>query len=200
MITADSGEDGALFNVLPAYASLLASLEQAKKKHAKFTNLATSINLAWSKLDEYYQNTDDSKVYFVASVLDPRVKLRYFEKTWKKSWLTGARAKLDKYVEEFITAMGIGTNRLDHEMDYSQTVETTFGSWREADDDRNEVDNEWDRYLGAGRVKDFVRFSLRQWWIAHRGEFPILSQIALELLAVPAMLMEVERVFSGYVR
>ena len=79
-----TSEDGALFNVLPAFDKILSSLEEAKKKHVENSYFATCINLAWSKMDDYDQKTDISKVYLVASILDPRVKMRYFEKSWKK--------------------------------------------------------------------------------------------------------------------
>ena len=77
-------------------------------------------------LNEYYQESDDSKVYLVASVLDPHVKLRYFELNWKHEWLIDIHKKLDKYLEEFTAAMGIdsqGTERgVDQEMNDSQKV------------------------------------------------------------------------------
>jgi hypothetical protein len=195
-----TGEDGALFNILPAFDYILSILESAKKKYTKFPYLTTCINLAWKKFDEYYHHTDIAKVYLVASVLDPRVKLRYFESVWKREWLVGVREKLNEYMEEFVVAMKIDRSARepsDNEMFDSQTTETMFGSWRLADEDEMEVKNEWEQYLEKGRVKDFLGFSLRGWWIAHRYEFPILSQIALELLAIPAMSTEVERVFSG---
>ena len=79
---------------------------------------------------------------------------------------------------------------------------TSFGSWRsfEDDDDITEVDRiagEWDKYLKEKRVKDTEGFSLRGWWLANEGRFPILCKVALDLMAVPAMSTEVERVFSG---
>ena len=36
-----------------------------------------------------------------------------------------------------------------------------------------------------------------QWWGARRKEFPILSQMALDLLSIPLMSAECERVFSS---
>ncbi|TMI78761.1 MAG: hAT transposon family protein, partial [Bacteroidetes bacterium] len=198
-----TSEDGALFNVLPAFDKILSSLEEAKKKHVENSYFATCINLAWSKMDDYYQKTDISKVYLVASVLDPRVKMCYFEKSWKKEWLEGARDKLDKYWEDFTIAMKVDACRnagesSDCEMLESQNSDTTFGSWREADDKGFENQSEWEKYLEAGRVRDHKAFSVWRWWIAHQDEYPILSQIALEVLAIPAMSTEVERVFSGY--
>ena len=205
----EGSEDGALCNVLPAFDSLLLKLETAKKKYLKTdnTNFATSVNLAWKKMDEYYDKSDDSKVYFVASILDPRIKLRYFEKNWPAHWLVDSQTKLDAYLKEFTTAMGIttinpgGTESSDDSGDDSQNTETTFGNWRELDPDEDAlaVETEWQRYLGTGRVKDSKGFSVRKWWISHRAEFPLLFRIALETLAIPTMSTEVERVFSGYV-
>jgi hypothetical protein len=36
-----------------------------------------------------------------------------------------------------------------------------------------------------------------QWWQANEGEYPILSQLAYDLLSIPAMSAENKRVFSG---
>ena len=48
--------------------------------------LASCINLAWTKLNKYYEATDDSiTVYATAVMLDPRLKQQYFDRNWKKS-------------------------------------------------------------------------------------------------------------------
>ena len=36
-----------------------------------------------------------------------------------------------------------------------------------------------------------------QWWIDNAGRFPILSHLALDILAIPTTSVEPERVFSG---
>ena len=36
-----------------------------------------------------------------------------------------------------------------------------------------------------------------QWWQANEGEYSILSQLAYDLLSIPAMSAENEHVFSG---
>ena len=73
--------NGALCDVLPAFDHLLNHLERAKAElmGRGDSHLATCVNLAWRKLDEYYKYTDDSTVYLVATVLDPRLKFGYFE-------------------------------------------------------------------------------------------------------------------------
>jgi hypothetical protein len=34
------------------------------------------------------------------------------------------------------------------------------------------------------------------WWMAHQGSFPVLSQLALDVFAIPAMVTDCERSFS----
>ncbi|KAJ0138362.1 Highly reducing polyketide synthase azaB [Fusarium oxysporum f. sp. albedinis] len=36
----------------------------------------------------------------------------------------------------------------------------------------------------------------REWWMAHQGQFPMASQLALGILAIPAMASNCERSFS----
>lgn len=53
--------------------------------------------------------------------------------------------------------------------------------------------NELDKYLNA--PTEDVADPL-QWWRLHRHTYPVLSQMAFDLLAVPAMSSECERAFS----
>lgn len=201
----ETTEDGALFNVLPAFDHLLSRLEMAKETYANNPRLATCVNLAWKKLKEYYMETDFSKVYLVAAVLDPRVKLRYFEQNWEPEWLVGIRDKLDSYIEEFSRAIEVHDYIVPNpdgvHMNESQDSNTTFGSWRKSDEDEGltGLAKEWERCLESARVKDYKGFSVRRWWIVQRDQLPVLSQVALETLAIPAMSTEVERTFSGYI-
>jgi len=64
-------------------------------------------------MDEYYRETDESKVYLMASVLDPRLKMEYFKKHWRKSWLKDYQTKLDDFMEEFTTKMGKSNVNID---------------------------------------------------------------------------------------
>ena len=69
--TSNASEDGALFNVLPAYEHILTKLEEAKTKYIEDIRFGTYINLAWLKKNNYYEKTETSKAYLVTAVLDP---------------------------------------------------------------------------------------------------------------------------------
>lgn len=45
--------------------------------------LCVGVNLGWKKLDEYYQETDQSPVYVVAVVLHPVLEWKWLGKAWK---------------------------------------------------------------------------------------------------------------------
>jgi hypothetical protein len=34
-----------------------------------------------------------------------------------------------------------------------------------------------------------------EWWMAHQGQFPMVSQLALDILAIPAMATDCDRSF-----
>ena len=145
----------------------------------------------------------------MATILDPHLKLRYFEQSWLKEWMNGINEKLEEHIETFVKAMGLNMNndwpnKHDAEMHGNQESNTAFGSWRcldDAEDDDTEMGwrIELEAYLKASRVKDYRGFSVRDFWISNQGRFPILSRVALELLSIPSISTEVERIFSGYI-
>ena len=64
-------------------------------------------------------------------------------------------------------------------------------------------DDELTRYLRApllvleGSAND--NFDVLEWWRGNVKEYPILAQMAFDIFSIPAMSVEPERVFSGYV-
>ena len=54
-----------------------------------------------------------------------------------------------------------------------------------------------DKYEEYLRIPAQPCDKLLEWWKAHSGQFPVLSQMALDLLSVPLMSAECERVFSA---
>jgi hypothetical protein len=50
--------------------------------HKDNSYLSTSVNLAWTKLEEYYKLMDNTPVYVAALFLHPRFQFEYFKKKW----------------------------------------------------------------------------------------------------------------------
>ena len=89
---------GSLLSVLPAMDCLLSHLEKAKEKsRPRDTPFQCAIEKSWSTLDKYYTLTDSALVNIAAVVLDPRMKMDYFQRNWKEEWLTAAKAKVESF-------------------------------------------------------------------------------------------------------
>ena len=53
--------------------------------------------------------------------------------------------------------------------------------------------NKLERYL---RLKPQATTNPVEWWMAQRTSFPLLSKLALNILAIPAMAADCKRAFS----
>src|SRR5579859_7781982 len=99
----DERMNSVIFDVLPSFDYLLQHLEDAKKKFTGKSTMATSINLAWLKLNEYYEKSDLTSVYVIATMLDSRMKYGYFERRWatRQDWIKIAKAKFQATYEQY---------------------------------------------------------------------------------------------------
>lgn len=170
--------------------------------------LAIAINNAWLKLDKYYTLTDMTEVYVAAVVLNPYKKWSYFEASWKSKpdWLATAKEKVRGLWEEYKDkAAHSGSIQATPDLsrqqkdygrpDYLAEFERSLYAQEEAEDLRDE----YDYYIEPGREKVHESKQLHpiRWWQNREAEYPVLSQLAFDLLSIPAMAAGVERVFSG---
>jgi hypothetical protein len=65
----------------------------------EYRMLATGVNLAWKKLDHYYQVTDQSPVYVAAVVLHPAYTWRWVRSKWKgrPDWITHSQEAVKQF-------------------------------------------------------------------------------------------------------
>ena len=99
----DGWMNGAIFDVLPSFNYLLQHLEHAKRKFTEKSTIVTCINLAWFKLNEYYEKNNLTSVYIIATMLDPRMMYGYFECCWatRQEWIKTAKAKFQIVYERY---------------------------------------------------------------------------------------------------
>lgn len=190
--------NGAIFDVLPAMDLLLSQLEQAKVIYRTINpRLASCINLAWKKLDEYYQLSDSSPVYIAAVVLDPRMKFQYFEKRWAShpDWVITAKERIRGLFEEYKQRYRFALP-LDP-CPKSSTTPSALMKWKFGPAILSEISiDELDHYLSTELEQGHV--NPRDWWHINGLRFPVMETMAWDIMAIPAMSAEVERVFSGY--
>lgn len=199
---------GSISTVLLGMDMLLSHLEKAKMENLLGSEpLKRAIEAAWSKLDYYYQLTDSAPVYGIAIVLDPRLKLDYFKRKWKADWIVELKRKLQREYEEYKkdsvtqesqTACTDVLSTLEH-MENDNGAKIDINGW--CFGNNVPTQNELDEYLSTPCVRSEERergkeFNRIQWWIPNSTAYPVLARMAFDVLSIPAMSVECERVFS----
>lgn len=155
-------------------------------------------NSGWKKLDKYYTLTGNTPVYVTSVVLDPTQKWTYFEESWgleHPEWLVEWKEK----VEDFWAS----TYRMkDNETDFipsssPKLSDNLYVAHLQSKKLTKVAKDEYARYLSLPPVDD-VR-DPRSWWLEPTQQklYPNLSKMALDLLTIPAMSADAERIFSG---
>ena len=86
---------GSVGSVLWGFDILLEKLEKERKKtRPSDAPYQKALDASWAKLCKYYKLTDESEVYIVTGMLDPRMKYQYFERRWESDWLAGVMDKM----------------------------------------------------------------------------------------------------------
>lgn len=204
---ATEGADATLTKVLPSIDFLLNAYNQSLQEHNDDEILTSMIHIGKAKLNKYFNATDRSPIYLAAVVFNPRLKWRYFELKWKRTWISPAKKRLREYWitwknnHESIKSANsnfIPTTSFDSTLDVSLSTlyeENDFTAWMDIGDPTRD---EYDRYCANPEPEISVK-DARVWWLEDRQqtEFPILAKWAISIHSIPAMSAEPERVFSG---
>jgi hypothetical protein len=74
---------------------------EAMAKDRKYAQIVPTLKAGLENLRKWYRSLDDSSIYFICLVLDPRIKLAYFEKHWERVYLDAGKACLKTTVSDF---------------------------------------------------------------------------------------------------
>jgi hypothetical protein len=181
--------------VLPTMDFLLEQFEQGKLFYIDDTFMGPCCNSGWSKLDKYYSLTERSPVYIAALVLCPQSKWQYIEDNWPQEWILDSKAKLQAFwEEEYKSTATVIPSQI---MESSNPTLNRFQEWKQKTQ-RSTLDiDEYIKYLQAPVLPDVK--DPRSWWLeaTQRSTYPALSIMALDILSIPAMSAEPERLFSS---
>jgi hypothetical protein len=202
---ATSGSYGAIWEVLPAMEVLINGLEAASKVHTqqKAKYLHICIMNALKKLRHYYRLLDDTPIYAASVVLNPAIKERHFDRNLNQGGGLGTWAPKTKedirafwaaeYKGKVITELDPTptTTNVNEADDVDEFEDYIYGGDHTMDDP-----DEYDSYCREKPLPKAPPHLLR-YWNGQAINTPSLSQMALDLLAIPAMSAECERVFSS---
>ena len=74
---------------------------EAMTKEPKYASVADALEAGLNNLRKWYRSLNDGNMYFICLVLDPRVKMAYFQRHWEKKYLNDGVQILNKTVQSF---------------------------------------------------------------------------------------------------
>jgi hAT family C-terminal dimerisation region len=185
------GHHGSIWEALPAIELLLNMLETAKMTYKHHEFLSTSVNLAWSKLDDYYKLIDNTPIYAAALFLHPRHQWGYFKQRWNTKLLRSYQKSTQQAIRRLYEDQ-YRVNSVTEPQRPSEQKRDIFDAFMSS---KSTPIDEFDAYLNGSSTAILNDENLFKWW-ANSG-FTQLATMALDLLSIPAMSAETERVFSG---
>ena len=168
--------------------------------------MAKRLDVAKQVLDKYYHNTEMSPFYAAALILNPARRTRYIEVHWPKESAQRALVKVrelwEKYREEVKApqqdpfAFKYSSSKRKKKEREPNTFNKIAMSLSLVT--RPSSQDEYDDY-NTSEPYDPGKQGALKWWLqdCQRQRWPRLSLIAIEILSIPLMSDELERVFSG---
>ncbi|KDQ06613.1 hypothetical protein BOTBODRAFT_91089, partial [Botryobasidium botryosum FD-172 SS1] len=194
---------------LPAYEVMI---DTWKSFIDVFPELAPAIQAGLDKLNEYVQRSRKTKLYALAMVINPTIKFEWIEKHWSadeqakaKEWLRNSvymantirRSKSASAVSDVDSQPSISESLSGQHLQPTATSSKDVQVSNTRESDVIAVDSEIQKYIRDGVLEDDEDFSLLRFWQASARTYPILYNIALDVLPMQASAVPCERVFSS---
>jgi len=207
--------NGCIANILPVIDELMEILENAKnipRYHSR--HISSMLSNALRILSIYYKKTDVCPAYVVAVALNPGMKMEYFDVQWDKRPDAINLAKntlnsmwVNTYKGQYptgtvLTQQDASSQEADLQNPISNTpqkhkFQTSFQRKRQVLMESQGIDK-LAQYLQEPISQD-IDIDLIEYWskVFNIRGMRDLTQMALEILSIPAMSAEPERIFSG---
>ena len=197
---------GTVWEALPALEALLQLCERKRKqqtdtrrsKSSPPSPLEVAYQNAWEKLTEYYSITDLSySIYAAAVLLHPSHRKAYFRRLWDPEWIDPMVKSVKSEWKQSYSALDDSVDidqppqkKARKEMDFiDQYLAKTSSTASKADN--------FDQYINASPVEFGSDYAIFTWLKKSVNISPSIRQHCFDLLSIPAMSAEIERVFSS---
>ena len=202
-----TGKFGAIYDIIPVFEYLMGEYEVHVKHYSQVDynqlgapedHLAINLRAAWAKLNEYYTKLDSLVAYYAAVALHPYYK-RYYEKNWrdKPEWLVSAR---QRFLQIWATykPQRIANTRVHRHSTTAIDDAIAAALDDSSDDDISDEYELWSRLEPRWTTEQFNDPKLHpiKYWLGLRSKYPHLSQLAIDVITIPASSCECERMFS----
>jgi hypothetical protein len=210
--------------VLHAFEHLMEKMEHAKEfveDNPEPKLFAININNGWKKLRKYYLYLNQSPVYYAATALNPARRWAYFEDKWQHEegpgWIRDAKTMVqrlwdeeyrDLILDDNVSISSLPSLSSDEDGDGDGddngrlVKRARYSDWKKPrrtlhHNRRRRIGDEYAHWQANEQPTDEGIKDSIDYWISKRVEYPRLSRMALDVLTVPAMSAECERLFSS---
>ena len=191
--------------------------KQDKQSEADEYNwLAAAAEVAWQKCEQYFNKADESPAYYTAISLNPTLKNQWYSQVWngnddKRPWIqVAADAVREFWIDEYRGKFAGGVATPSHVSKAPVLNEKSFTSIRnhkrlklrhpepEPSLDAPTIDH-YNEFISTDIIplKDDEEFNPIQYWNERYHSQTDLARMALDVLAVPPMSDDCERLFSS---
>jgi hypothetical protein len=199
---ATEGSNRSLADIIPTFDFLLSHYENSKQQYAGNPILLAQIETGWTKLNKWYTKTEQSAAYVAAVVMDPSWKWIYFQEHWEEaSWIEEAK-KAVAYLWKTEYKSRSSTSSIAQSAEsfpFSARPSNQFTEFLRRPRENMAFLDEYEMYCSEPILSQDAFETPLHWWLesCQRRRYPNLSLMALDLLSVPPMAADVERLFSA---
>lgn len=180
---------------------ILSYFETHKEKYQGDARLEAMINAGWRKMNKYYKLTDESPAYVAAIILNPNLKWAYLNYYWKPDWVAKAKALMkslwSEYKSQDITPSAASQAAIPMDTSAANPLKRSLAAFMQNHSQASIALDEYTHYCDQDTVLGEGETPLN-WWLqpTQQKKYPNLSKLAIDILTIPAMSAEVERLFS----
>jgi hypothetical protein len=175
------------YNKLITHIIKHGGLSAPKATAITVDNLHNACVAAYAKITKYYMTTSDC--YTIATVLDPRLKLDFYDSEERQSIFNAVQLVFDRDYKTQVTAIPEDEEDDDNEDVFIKQTNVEPMELRTYCDSKH--------HCMPGKFSNHNAKDILVWWKAHQGIYPNLSRMARDYLAIPGTSASSERLFSS---
>lgn len=191
---------------LPIYWSLDDILDDIKNNEGDFQEVTEEVQNAVEagilKMDKFTKKMDSNIIYYVAAVLDPRVKTSFIRAQMSKSDADAIVSDTREYIKKQYPASPASSSSAERPPGMPETL------WRKLKKiqpvQSADMISDIDRYLDSSpemwshsMIEDGDPDWILKWWKANAFNYPLMSKAVRDYLPIPSAEVGVERLFSN---
>ena len=200
------GAHGTAWEVLPSIQNIIAATKKKRDYHGALCNPASefsspehvvifhSLNTCINKLEKYKALLNVSPVYMAATVMNPAYRWRWCQHNTPED-LIRKQAEVRQMWDDLYGALATSDNSRPSSSAQNHTFQSTFTDAFRLPAEPESPNDAYTEYCEDRSIRGLECEGAYDWWRQH--SYLHMAEMAFDMLAIPAMSAECERIFSS---